>query len=522
MSTHKIAFRPDFVSSVESRSRSRTIDKQVLLKVFKILLFCIAISIATAMLYRHFSKPEYQITSSFSINPSGNNQPSALTISRAKTPEELQQKVNAEVDFLTSKSNLLQVVQKFNLSVSYRELGLLHDEDLYLKSPVDFQRLRMGAKGSGRFSMTIKDKQSFIFKPEKGKKQEYTFNTTYTDDLGSWRIQRLANISAYIGKTIRIDVMDPDLAADKLQAELDVTQSGKPQTMLNLSIQDPVLSRGNDIINALLMSYIQNSAAEKERLAQGQLRFIDNQLSKLNQDLSDLGSRGGSSAGLAEKEVNSVLANQFLFNVKKNDQALNRLNLKISALRELEQQFNGKRSRTSDSLMTAVSEPLLNAMVRTLNENEYTYNRLLQTHLPEDPEVTGTLQQIQRLKKSILEEIGVRVAPMIQEQRNLMIANAGFEKNLSSLPEQEIKRINLARKAKGIQELYADLLRTKENAALNHASYLAFSKPMNNSFVVKEKKDLSFAVLLIGFIIPAGFFFFKEQRKTNQQPKSNH
>jgi tyrosine-protein kinase Etk/Wzc len=523
MSTHKIAYRPVFDSPAENRSRPRTIDKQVLIKVFRILLVCVAIAVASAMLYKHFSKPEYQITSSFSINSSGNNQPSALTISRAKTPEEeVQQKVNAEVDFLTSRSNLLQVVQKFNLSVRYRNMGLFQDEDLYLKSPVDFQRLRMGAQPSGHFSLTIKNGQSFIFKPAKGKSQEYTFNTTYTDDLGSWRIQRLANISSYIGKTIRIDVLDPELAVDKLQADLDVTQSGKPQNSLKLSILDPVLSRGNDIINALLISYLQNSAAEKERLAQGQLHFIDDQLVQLNQNLSNLSSQAKSPMASAPRQANSGPATQYLLHVKKNDQALNRLTLRISALRELEQQFKNQKQIGSDSLISVVSEPLLNATVRTLYENELTYKRLLQTHLPQDPEVTGTLQQIHRLRKSIVEEIGAGMAMMVKERDKLTKENEGFRKEVSGLPEGEIRQLEIDRKTQGIQALYADLLRSKENADLNHASYLAFNAPMNRSLVVQEKKPFSFAMLFIGFAIPAGFFFFKEQQKTRPQPKSNH
>jgi tyrosine-protein kinase Etk/Wzc len=511
MSIHKIAIRPVFDSSAENRINSRTIDKQVFIKVFKILVVCLAISFVAAMVYRYFSKPRYQITSSFSISLPGYNQPSALTISRGKASEEIQQKVNAEVDFLTSRSNLLQVVQKFNLSVRYRKTGLFQDEDLYLKSPVDFQRLRMGAQPSGHFSLTIKDRERFIYKPAKGKNQEYSFNTTYTDDLGSWQLQKLPNISSFIGQTIRIDVTDPEVAVDKLQADLDITQTGKPQSVLKLSIVDPVLTRGNDIINALMISYLQNSAVEKERLAQGQLRFIDDQLLKLDQDLSNLISRQGSSARSAELHSNT--ANHYLIDVKKNDQALNRLNLKISALRELEQQFKNQKTNASDSLISAVSDPLLNAMARTLYENESTYKRLLQTRLPNDPEVTETVQQIHRLKKSVLEEIGVSRAQMLKQQAMLMDANARFTSEISGLAEGEMKQINVARQVQGIQSLYADLIRSKENANLNHASYLAFSTPMNSSFVVEEKKNFSFAILLIGFAIPAGFFFFKEKLK---------
>lgn len=522
MSTHKIAMRPVFDSSAENRISSRTIDKQVFIKIFKILAICITISFAAAMVYRYFSKPKYQITSSFSIGPSGYTQPSALTISRGKTSDEVQQKVNAEVDFLTSRSNLLQVVQKFNLSVRYRKTGLLHDEDLYLKSPVDFQRLRMGAQPSGHFSLTIKDRERFIFKPEKGKKQEYSFNTTYTDDLGSWQLQKSPNISSFIGQTIRIDVTDPEVAVDKLQADLDITQTGKLQRILKLSIVDPVLTRGNDIINAIMISYLQNSAVEKERLAQGQLRFIDNQLLKLNHDLSNLSAQQGSSIGTVAGELHADAANSYLSAVKKNDQALNLVNLKISALRELEQRFETQKTNASDSLISAVSDPLLNATLRTLYENESTYKRLLQTRLSNDPEVTETAQQIHRLKKSFLGEINTSMAQMLLKQEALMAANARFTKDISSLSEGEMKQINIARQMQGIQSLYADLLRSKENAGLKHASFLAFSTPMNSSFLVEEKRNVSFAVLLIGFAIPAGFFFFKDQLKRGQQSKSNH
>jgi tyrosine-protein kinase Etk/Wzc len=522
MSTHKIASPRLFDASLQKRIRPAAMDKVVLFKRLKILLICSLFSLAMAAIFRYFSRPVYQITSEFPIDPSRYDQQSALTISNATTADNVQEKLNTEVDFLTSRSNLLNVVRKFNLNVNYQTTGLLQKKELYLESPVDFQRIRMGARGSGRFSLTVKNRESFLFQPEEGKAQEYAFNTTYTDDLGSWQVSKMPNISRYFGRTIRIDVLDPELAADKLQSNLDVTATGAPASTLKLSISDPVLARGNDVLNALLVTYIQNNETEKERLAQGQLRFIKEQLVALDQELSSLNSQlKARSAGLSNPAIHSPAAIQYLRSVKGNDELLSTLNLKIAALTDLKHQFQSQRSGAIHKVNSAVAEPLLNAMAGTLYETEFSYNRLLQTHLPDDPEVTETLQQLQRQKKSLLMEINKRLSNMLQSRKKLIAANLSYAEGISALSPNDLLQISLQRRMQVIPDLYADLLRSKENAALNHASFLAFSKPMNSNLLVTERKHFSLVVLLIAFAISLSYFLLTAILRTGKKVQSN-
>jgi tyrosine-protein kinase Etk/Wzc len=507
MSTHKIAIPPIFTSSADKSLNTSSLDKQLFFRIIKMLIICILISLALGTLFMYVTKPAYQVTSTFTINSPGIDQGSALSISKAKTPGDVQQNVNAEVDFLTSRSNLLRLVQRFNLAVTYRKVSLFHNDDLYLESPINFSRLRMGAKSSGNFSLTIQNDKSFLLKPSNGKAQVYTFNKAYTDDLGSWQISKTPTFSRYIGSTIRVDVQDPQVAADKLQSALNVSQSKKPASILKASIVDPVLTRGYDVLNALLISYLENSEVEKERLAQSQLEFINNQLSKLEQDLARLTAQMKSMPGATAQAEHATAVSQFLSLVKSNDQLLNRLDLKIAGLNELKAQLQSKKTAADDTLNNALADPLLNAMVRTMYETGFNYTRLLETHLPEDPEVTGTLQQLQRQKKAIVQEINAGLAPLLQQRKALMAVNARYAKQISSLPEQDRKRIELQRELQMIPLLYTDLVRSKEDAALNHASYLAFSKPLNSRMVVTENRHFSFLILLIGFTIPAGIFF---------------
>jgi tyrosine-protein kinase Etk/Wzc len=518
MSTHKIAFPRLFDGSAPKSMKQAWMNRMHLLRIFRIFLICSIISFLAAALFRALSPPSYQITSTFSIDPSAYNQSSALTISSSKTADDIQQKISAEVDLLTSRSNLLSVVQKFNLSVNYRKVGLLQNKDLYLESPVDFQRTRMGAKAAGHINLTIKNRGSFIIKPEKSKAQEYAFNTIYTDDLGSWQISKMSNIAKYIGSTIRIDIIDPEIAADELQSNLDVTASVKPTSTLKLSIVDPVLTRGNDILNALLITYLQNSETEKERLAQSQLHFIEAQLITLNQDLTSLSTElKGLSAGSINAQAQSAAANEYLWKVKENDRLLNKLNIQIAALNELKQQFQNQKPGAVDTVNSAVADPLLNAMARALYENEFSYKRLQQTHLPDDPEVTVSLLLLQRQKNALLSEINGRLSPMLQQQKKLIEANVRHARGILTLSPNEVEQINVKRKMQVIPNLYADLLRSRESAALNHATYLAFSKPMNSSLMVTESKRFSVVVLLIGFVIPLGFLVLREILSTGKK-----
>lgn len=510
MRTQPITFSSVLGSSGHKDFESRPLIRMRSLKIIRTLLLSFLLSLIMATAVMLVAQPQYQVTSSFSIATPGFNQSSALSIPSPKTNADSQQNLNAEVDFLTSKSNILHIVQQFNLSVSYIKPGRFIDQDLYQQSPINFKRIRMGSRSSGQIRLKLKNQHTYLLTRGKAKAQEYAFDTTYTDDLGSWQISKNPNYGKFIGSTLRIDVVDPEYAVAELQARLNVSQSGKSGSLLTASIADPVLTRAYDILNGLLVSYLENSQIEKERLAQSQLHFVDGQIIQLEKELNTINERLKFFPNQNGQNNYTPTEQRFLKLVKTNDQLLNRLNWKISGLNTLETQLRAQKNTRNDTLNNAVFDPLLNAVVRTFYETRTNYNRLLLTRIPEDPEVKGTLQQLERQKIFVIQEINDRLLPLQSKRNHLMATNAVHEKELTTLSKQEIRRMDLLRQLQVIPPLYADLNRSRENAALNHASYLAYSVPLNNKMVFSESRHLSFSILLIGFGISLIFLMGRE------------
>jgi hypothetical protein len=244
----------------EENTRSHRASRQLWISILRRLLLSACISIIITLSYTYLFNQHYQVQTQVWISNPGQGSAQGGNLEEETAAD---QEINERQEVLRSSSSLLNVVQKLNLSVRYSKAGFLHSEDLYLKTPLRFQLIRAGDLSSKQLQVKIVSKHSFLMTPDGGNPQEYTFDTIYTDQTGSWRILRMPNLGEYMGDTFRVSVEDPARTADELLSALEVNVSGNPPSQIDLALKETNVLRAVDILQELCALELDLAIADK-------------------------------------------------------------------------------------------------------------------------------------------------------------------------------------------------------------------------------------------------------------------
>lgn len=513
MNTEKLPMSGFIERDNESNSNS---FGEIILKYlyyWPLFLICILITMTVAYVYLSYAKPEYIVKAKLLIKAEQTPSNSESALNEIVNPYQKGKSVKDEIEILKSRSIILQVVKDLKLWVNYEKDGNFNKEDLYQDSPIDFLLVFHNPKATSReMEITIKDDKSFLLKDKNGDEKVLPFGTPLKNGFGSFVINKTKDFDKHVGNTIIVNVKDPEIKADQLLGSIKAAEAGKETSIVELSIQEHVLNRGKDILNQLIAQYNIASEKEKERVAGTALKFIDERLSSLTGELNSVekeveGFR--SSRGLTDISSESKL---YLENVRENDANLNEVNVQLNIINGLEQYVNSNDVNDSAPPSTiGISEPGLTALVSQLITQQSDYQRLLGTLPEKNPAFDPLRQQINNTKSAIRQNIRSMKNSLQATRRQLQSFNSGFEGSIKALPSSERQLVSIKRQQSIKENLYLYLLQKREEAALSHASNLAFSQTIDSAYLDDHKKPLTYSLaLVVGLLIPAGLLFGKE------------
>ncbi len=130
-------------------------------------LLLLGIFCGSAILYLKIVKPGYEVKATLVMEDNKEDKPAhdkpALEELDLENPPKI---VENEIEILKSRSLATKVAYDLKLWVNYSwDTKLVKREDLYGKSPVDFQLIKPdGLLGSHKFEILIKNKNTFLIK----------------------------------------------------------------------------------------------------------------------------------------------------------------------------------------------------------------------------------------------------------------------------------------------------------------------------------------------------------------------
>ncbi|MGV3706122.1 MAG: GumC family protein [Arcticibacter sp.] len=476
-------------------------------------LVCIISSLAVAYVYLHYAKPEYIVKAKLLIKAEKSNPSSESSLNEIIKPYQTGKSVEDEIEILKSRSVIQQVVKNLELWTNYEEKGKIVSEDLYGQSPVKFVLVRKGQDFESRnFLITIINDDIFSLKDEEGNVREFRFSDQLKNKFGSWKLQKTPNFENYVGKVISVRIKDPEIATDQLLGRIQAAEVNKNASVVELSIQENVLKRGKDILNQLIVQYNLASEKEKERVAGTALKFIDERLASLTGELNAVekdveGFR--SSRGLTDISSESKV---YLDNVRVNDAHLNEVDVQLNVIKGIERYVNSPdNANTSAPSTIGIDDPALTSWVSKLIDLQLQYQQLMGTLPEKNPAFEPIRQQIASTKNAIKQNINNIKGSLVSTRRQLESFNSGFKGSIRSLPSDERQLVSIKRQQSIKENLYLYLLQKREEAALSHASTLAFSQTVDSAYLDTYKKPLTYSLaLFIGILLPASILFGRQ------------
>lgn len=440
--------------------------------------------------------------------------------------------IDNEMEILKSRTLAQQTVYDLKLYVNYRHEGKLKDHVLYgdqevnidmdlehlkkLNAPMNLKITREGRNYhvTGSYYVPI-DNNSF--KPE-AVNIDKTFSAlpaTIGTRVGVVRFTQNGNYMLRDGESLKATMIAPEIAAGKYVGNLNVTESSKTTTIVDLVLNDEIPQRAIDYLKQLAIVYNRQANEDKNEIAVRTEQFINQRLEKINAEL-------GSTEGQLEnyKKRNNMVelktnATQAVANADQYAQKLSEANTQVALLDELTKYMNEPSNRHQPiPSNVGLSDASATSLINEYNKIALQRNQLLHSASENSPTVTPLTAQLDDLNSSIKRAM-TQARAGLKIQRNSIAAQAGkYEGQINNTPEQERMLTQIGRQQEVKSGLYLMLLQKREENSISLAATADKGKlidtPVFAGKVTPKNYMIMLIALILGLAIPAGILFLLE------------
>lgn len=440
--------------------------------------------------------------------------------------------IDNEMEILKSRTLAQQTVYDLKLYVNYRHEGKLKDHVLYgdqevnidmdlehlkkLNAPMNLKITREGRNYhvTGSYYVPI-DNNSF--KPE-AVNIDKTFSAlpaTIGTRVGVVRFTQNGNYMLRDGESLKATMIAPEIAAGKYVGNLNVTESSKTTTIVDLVLNDEIPQRAIDYLKQLAIVYNRQANEDKNEIAVRTEQFINQRLEKINAEL-------GSTEGQLEnyKKRNNMVelkmnATQAVANADQYAQKLSEANTQVALLDELTKYMNEPSNRHQPiPSNVGLSDANATSLINEYNRIALQRNQLLHSASENSPTVTPLTAQLDDLNSSIKRAM-TQARAGLRIQRNSIAAQAGkYEGQINNTPEQERMLTQIGRQQEVKSGLYLMLLQKREENSISLAATADKGKlidtPVFAGKVTPKNSIIMLIALILGLAIPAGILFLLE------------
>lgn len=440
--------------------------------------------------------------------------------------------IDNEMEILKSRTLAQQTVYDLKLYVNYRHEGKLKDHVLYgdqevnidmdlehlkkLNAPMNLKITREGRNYhvTGSYNVPIDNN---TFNPE-AVNIDKTFSAlpaTIGTRVGVVRFTQNGNYMLRDGESLKATMIAPEIAAGKYVGNLNVTESSKTTTIVDLVLNDEIPQRAIDYLKQLAIVYNRQANEDKNEIAVRTEQFINQRLEKINAEL-------GSTEGQLEnyKKRNNMVelkmnATQAVANADQYAQKLSEANTQVALLDELTRYMNEPSNRHQPiPSNVGLSDESATSLINEYNKIALQRNQLLHSASENSPTVTPLTAQLDDLNSSIKRAM-TQARAGLRIQRNSIAAQAGkYEGQINNTPEQERMLTQIGRQQEVKSGLYLMLLQKREENSISLAATADKGKlidtPVFAGKVTPKNSIIMLIALILGLAIPAGILFLLE------------
>lgn len=302
----------------------------------------------------------------------------------------------------------------------------------------------------------------------------------------------------------------------KLESDLNVAVANKQITIVDLSINNTIPKKGEDILNRLIFNYVQENLTDKNEVADSTIAFINRRLMIIS---SELGSAEANIESFKQKNNLADMSEQGRLLVATSGQNISELaktetqiSIVISLLEQLKDGSNDKRVLPSG---LATQDIIFSGAIEKYNTLVLERGRKLIGLSASNPVILNLDKEIANARTDIVTNLESTLNGLKITRNKINVQMAGTEKEIRQVPATERNYLKLARQQQIKQELFIFLMQKSEETAISKTANIANSKtidPPQAEIIPFAPKKMNIYVfsLGIGLFMPLAFFYLKD------------
>ena len=494
-------------------SRAHLIFK--LLPYWPLFLGLFILSVIAALIYLKMTPSIYEANARILINER-KGEAGDKTDDPMSTNLSPKQTVDNEREVIVSSPVIYKVVEDLGLYSSVYQKNVLSSTVMYKNAPL---------KVIVRNPKALTPVKKTSFKIQSGRViidgKAYPFDRWLKMPYATIMFRLNPGFNAREAGDFSFSLTAPEKVVSSVMQNLKVTEANKLSTILNVSLQDQDPRRAEDILNDILRVYSASAIEQHNLLAANTLEFINRRLMSVEKELLDIESKlqnYRSERGAVDVGTQGRL---YLENVSVNDQKVGEINMQLSVLNQIENYIKSKDLSSGIVPSTAgINDPGLSQMVKDIYELQLTAESLRKTTGENNPMVVSYIDQINKIKPQILQNLRNQRNSLSASRSNLASTTNNYSSVLQSMPETERNLVDINRKQQIKNGIYTFLLQKKEETALSYIANGTDNKIINNAasseFPVSPKRKMVLLAAVFGAgILGVAFVSVKEGMRRN-------
>ncbi|MDC0303415.1 polysaccharide biosynthesis tyrosine autokinase [Flavobacteriales bacterium] len=484
--------------------------------------FSIVACLIIAYGYAWYTHPMYKMSTTVLVNDEGNDISQSILDEVGVMGKK--RNIENEIAILGSRSLMEKAIATLNLNTSYAvDLGM-RTRDLYSEVPLQLDlRLNENVPPSFTVFASINDTgtssellwQWTVNDDDREMEQTVAFGEGFSNELGHFRLNKTKMFESMVigdsalSQNYTLTYRSTDLLATRYLDLLKVSEARDQASILLLALEDRKRQRGVDLLNALLNVYIQNNIEKKNQLASNSLKFIDNQLAVIIEDLENLENNIKSfkiSSGISDV---SAEASFFLEQVSLLDQSTSEIDVKLSIIAYLEEYITSDKDlKNASPSSLGIEDPLLQSLISQLSEYNSERVSMLRFTKEDNPLINAIDTKIEETKSSLIKNTSSIRNGLLASKTEIKAQLNEVEKRVRTLPKAEYELLALQRQYSIKESLYLLLLEKKSENSIILASTVSDNLIIDTGRSADEpvapKKLIIYLLgLLIGIGVPS-------------------
>jgi tyrosine-protein kinase Etk/Wzc len=423
-----------------------------------------------------------------------------------------------EIQILKSRPVLQRVARDLSLQTYYYNAGNVKSSLLYPYSPFILNVLSIPDSNSGfGCKITVVNDDKFLLNDSK-------IPVLFGQPIQIGNSRCILQHNPYVdmrsfGLKYEIGWQPLSAAAENLVGGLTITQSIDQSTILSLTFEGENSKLGRDVLNTLMSVYDSLVVEDKSRIDANTLRFINTQLSQLNDTL--IGVQGGLQSFMMNSGIYSIegQSSEAVKNLGETTKERDAQEIKVGILDWLLNYIGDKKNAFElVPTLLKIEEPSLMQLINEYNRLQLDREANLKTTTPDNPMIVGLETSLDKVRRNIYQALlNVKQSYLITSN-NINRHQQELQSNATSLPGKSMHLLNIQRQQRILEELTSLLLQKQLETRISAASTISNSKVVEPAAgggvqISPDGKKAYTIYFILGLLIPVAIIALIEVMK---------